>query len=99
MVYASGILGNAVLEGELKIDHSGAKVENVILTYKLGSGMGATVLNKNLIMLNVPKDLPFKISKLFITSHPLLKKLCEGSDAQFARSAHKNTELTAHFTP
>ena len=98
MVYASGILGNAVLEGELKIDHSDAKGENVILTYKLGSGMGATVLNKNLIMLNVPKDLPFKISKLFITSHPLLKN-CAKEMMLNLRGALIKTQSSPHILP
>ena len=74
MVYASGILGNAALEGELKIDHSDAKGESVILTYKPDSGMGAAVLNKNFIMLNVPKDSLVKNFKIIYLQPSALKK-------------------------
>jgi len=74
VVYASGILGNAALEGELKIDHSDAKGENVILTYKPDSGMGATVLNKNLIILNVPKDSPVENLKIIYLQPSTVKK-------------------------
>ena len=74
MVYASCILGNAALEGEFKIDHSDAKGKNVVLTYKPGSGMGVTVLNKNLIMLKVPKDLPIKNFKIIYHQPSVVKK-------------------------
>ena len=36
----------------------------MILTYKQGSRMGATVLNQRVIMLNVPKDVPVKSFKI-----------------------------------
>lgn len=62
-VYASNILGNAAVEGELTIEHLDAKGAEVIVTYKQGSGMGATVLNQRLIMLNVPKDVSVKSFK------------------------------------
>ena len=40
MVYASNILGNAAVEGELTIEHLDAKGAEVIVTYKQGSGVG-----------------------------------------------------------
>ena len=63
-VYASDILGNAALEGELTIARLDAEGAEVILTYKQGSRMGATVLNQRVIMLNVPKDVPVKSFKI-----------------------------------
>jgi len=63
-VYASDILGNAALEGELTIARLDAEGAEVILIYKQGSRMGATVLNQRLIMLNVPKDVPVKSFKI-----------------------------------
>ena len=63
-MYASDILGNAALEGELTIARLDAEGAEVILIYKQGSRMGATVLNQRLIMLNVPKDVPVKSFKI-----------------------------------
>ena len=63
-VYANDILGNAALEGELTIARLDAEGAEVILTYKQGSRMGATVLNQRVIMLNVPKDVPVKSFKI-----------------------------------
>ena len=53
-LYASDILGNAALEGELTIARLDAEGAEVILTCKQGARMGATVLNQRVIMLNVP---------------------------------------------
>ena len=36
----------------------------MVLTYKQGARMGATVLNQRVIMLNVPKDVPVKSFKI-----------------------------------
>ena len=66
-VYANDILGYAALEGELTIARLDAEGAEVILTYKQGSRMGATVLNQRVNMLNVPKDVPVKCFK--ITHH------------------------------
>jgi hypothetical protein len=63
-VYASDILGNAALEGELTIARLDAEGAEVILTYKPGSRMGPTVLNQRVIILNVPKDVPVKSFKI-----------------------------------
>ena len=63
-VYASDILGNAALEGELTIARLDAAGAEVILTYKRGARMGATVLNQRVIMLNVPKNVPVKSFKI-----------------------------------
>lgn len=63
-VYANDILGNAALEGELTIARLDAEGAEVILTYKQGSRMGATVLNQRVNMLNVPKDVPVKCFKI-----------------------------------
>ena len=63
-VYASDILGNVALESELTIARLDAEGAEVILTYKQGSRMGATVLNQRVIMLNVPKDVPVKSFKI-----------------------------------
>ena len=63
-MYASDILGNAALEGELTIARLDAEGAEVILTYKQGSEMGATVLNQRLILLSVPKDVPVKSFKI-----------------------------------
>ena len=72
--YASNILGNAAVEGELTIEHLDAKGAEVIVTYKQGSGMGATVLNKNLIILNVPKDSPVENFKIIYLQPSTVKK-------------------------
>lgn len=74
MVYASNILGNAAVEGELTIEHLDAKGAEVIVTYKQGSGMGATVLNQRLIMLNVPKDVSVKSFKIIYPEPLAVKK-------------------------
>ena len=63
-VYANDILGNAALEGELTIARLDAEGAEVILTYKQGSRMGATVLNQRVNTLNVPKDVPVKCFKI-----------------------------------
>ena len=63
-LYASDILGNVALESELTIARLDAEGAEVILTYKQGSRMGATVLNQRVIMLNVPKDVPVKSFKI-----------------------------------
>ena len=63
-VYASDILGNAALEGELTIARLGAEGAEVFLTYKQGARMGLTVLNQRVIMLNVPQDVPVKSFKI-----------------------------------
>ena len=73
-VYASNILGNAAVEGELTIEHLDAKGAEVIVTYKQGSGMGATVLNQRLIMLNVPKDVSVKSFKIIYPEPLAVKK-------------------------
>jgi len=44
-----------------RLDAEGAEV---VLTYKQGARMGATVLNQRVIMLNVPKDVPVKSFKI-----------------------------------
>ena len=72
--YASNILGNAAVEGELTIEHLDAKGAEVIVTYKQGSGMGATVLNKNLIILHVPKDSPVENFKIIYLQPSTVKK-------------------------
>ena len=73
-VYASNILGNAAVEGELTIEHLDAKGADVIVTYKQGSGMGATVLNQRLIMLNVPKDVSVKSFRIIYPEPLAVKK-------------------------
>ena len=73
-VYASNILGNAAVEGELTIEHLDAKGAEVIVTYKQGSGMGATVLNQRLIMLNVPKDVSVKSFQIIYPEPLAVKK-------------------------
>ncbi|MDB2398947.1 hypothetical protein N9W18_03340 [Planktomarina sp.] len=73
-VYASNILGNAAVEGELTIKHLDAKGADVIVTYKQGLGMGATVLNQRLIMLNVPKDVSVKRFKIIYPEPLAIKK-------------------------
>lgn len=73
-VYASNILGNAAVEGELTIEHLDAKGAELIVTYKQGSGMGATVLNQRLIMLNVPKDVSVKSFRIIYPEPLAVKK-------------------------
>ena len=73
-VYASNILGNAAVEGELTIKHLDAKGADVIVTYKQGLGMGATVLNQRLFMLNVPKDVSVKRFKIIYPELLAIKK-------------------------
>ena len=68
MVYASDILGNTAMEGELTIERMDAKGAEVSLTYQQGSAVGATVLNQRVIMLNLPKDVPVKSFKIIY--HP-----------------------------
>ena len=72
--YASNILGNAAVEGELTIEHLDAKGAEVIVTYKQGLGMGAAVLNQPLIMLNVPKDVSVKSCRIIYPEPLAVKK-------------------------
>jgi hypothetical protein len=57
-------LATLLLKAKLTIARLDAEGAEVILTYKQGSRMGATVLNQRVIMLNVPKDAPVKSFKI-----------------------------------